>query len=136
MFCPTVVNRSIMKKILYMGLLAFMVSVGCRNTTAHDGSSVSLTVEETDDRYRITADYDPAKQKEVEALLDKYLRGEGDPSFANTQLDAQMTGNDKRTYHIRLQPGELSVKLNKGQNSPETLHDVQELGKALKMVTE
>jgi len=124
------------KLVLGVGLLAFMVGSGCRNNTAGSSSSVSLTVEETDDRCQITADYDPAKQKEVEALLDKYLRGTGDPSFTNTRLDAQMTGNDKRTYHIRLQSGELSVKLNKRQNSPETLHDVQELGKALKVVTE
>ena len=80
-----------------------------------DGS-ISIKHSEYDHYYEMTAKFNPDRTTAVERWLDKELPA-GDVSFTNTQIDGDITLDDKSVFYIKKSPGFLNIKLDKEKNS-------------------
>ena len=64
----------------------------------------------------MTAKFNPDRTGAVERWLDKELPG-GDMSFANTEIDGNITLDNQATFYMKKSPGFLNIKLDKEKNS-------------------
>ena len=97
-----------------------------------DGS-VSIKQSEYSHYFEMTAKFNPDKTAAVEKLLDKELPS-GDMSFANTQIDGNITLDDKGTFYIKKSPGFLHIKLDKATNADEVYHRIRSVCEKIKDV--
>lgn len=68
----------------------------------------------------MTAQFKPDKTDKVDRYLDKEL-ATGNITFVNSEMDADITLDDKTTFYIKKTPGYLNIKLDKEKNSEEAL---------------
>jgi hypothetical protein len=80
-----------------------------------DGS-ISIKHSQYDHYYEMTAKFNPGKTDEVDRYLDKEL-ATGNISFANTEMDADLTLDDKTTFYVKKSPGYLNIIFDKEKNS-------------------
>ena len=66
----------------------------------------------------MTAEFNPGKTDKVDHYLDKEL-ATGNISFVNSEMDADISLDDKTTFYIKKSPGYLNIKLDKEKNSEE-----------------
>jgi len=64
----------------------------------------------------LTAKFNPDRTAAVERWLDKEL-ATSDVSFANTEIDGNITRDKSSTFYIKKSPGFLNIKLDKEKNS-------------------
>ena len=64
----------------------------------------------------MTAKFNPDRTAAVERWLDKEL-STGDVSFTNTEINGDITLDDKSVFYIKKSPGFLNIKLDKEKNS-------------------
>ena len=81
----------------------------------------------------MTAKFNPDKTVAVERLLDKEL-SRGNMSFANTQIDGNITLDDKTVFYIKKSPGFLHIKLDKELNSDEIYYRIKSVCEEIKNV--
>jgi len=105
---------AIMKKIniLLFVLLPILVIISC---DFPDGST-SIKHSQYDHYYEMTAKFNPGKTTKVENYLDKEL-SPGNRSFANTEMNGEITLDNKATFYIKKLPGYLNIKFDKEKNS-------------------
>jgi len=105
-----------MKKFtpLFCIILAGIIIVSC---SFPDGS-ISIKHSQYDHYYEMTAKFNPDKTDKVDRYLDKEL-ATGNITFANTEMDADITLDDKTTFYVKKTPGYLNIKLDKEKNSEE-----------------
>ena len=72
----------------------------------------------------MTAKFNPDRTAAVERWLDKELAS-GDVSFAHTQIDGDITLDDKSVFYIKKSPGFLNIKLDKEKNSDAAYHKIR-----------
>ena len=104
----------IMKKLaitsIVLSLCLVIISCG------YPGGSISISHSEYDHFYEMTAKFNPDKTTAVEKWLDKEL-ATGDMSFANIEMDGDITLDNKATFYMKKSPGFLNIKLDKEKNS-------------------
>ena len=66
----------------------------------------------------MTAKFNPDKTEKVDRYLDKELATRT-MTFVNTEMDADITLDDKTTFYVKKSPGYLNIKLDKVKNSEE-----------------
>lgn len=103
-----------MKKIaiLFCVLSLSLIIICC----GFPGGSISIKHSEYDHYYEMTAKFNPDRTAAVERWLDKELAS-ADVSFTNTQIDGDITLDDKSVFYIKKSPGFLNIKLDKEKNS-------------------
>ena len=72
----------------------------------------------------MTAKFNPDRTAAVERWLDKEL-STGDVSFTNTEIDGDITLDDKSVFYIKKSPGFLNIKLDKEKNSDAAYQQVR-----------
>lgn len=72
----------------------------------------------------MTAKFNPDKTTAVDRWLDQELSA-GDMSFVNTQMDGEITLDDKTTFYVKKSPGYLNIKFDKEKNSKEAFVKVK-----------
>lgn len=80
------------------------------------GGSISIKHSEFSHYYEMTAKFNPDRTVAVERWLDKELPS-GDMSFANTEIDGNITLDNNSTFYMKKSPGFLHIKLDKEKNS-------------------
>lgn len=118
--------------LLFVLVICFGMNIHCKTGKRTGSANISFTVEESEERFCISADYDPANTKTVELILDKYLKESNDPSFVNTKLDADMTLRNRTVFYIKHESGELKIKLDKDLNSVQTIQTFKKMAEELK----
>jgi len=98
-------------------VLSFVISI-CLTiiSCGFPNGSISIKHSEYDHYYEMTAKFNPDKTPAVERWLDQELSA-GDMLFANTEIDGDITLNDKSVFYIKKSPGFLNIKLDKEKNS-------------------
>ena len=111
-----------MKKlaILLNVLLSGIVIISC---DFPDGS-ISIKHSQYDHYYEMTAKFNPEKTTKVDKYLDQEL-ATGDMSFTNTQMDGEITLDNKTTFYIKKSAGYLNIKFDKEKNSEETFYKIK-----------
>ena len=72
----------------------------------------------------MTAQFNPDKTEKVDRYLDQELSS-GSMSFAKTEMDADITLDDKTTFYVKKSPGYLNIKFDKEKNSEEAFRKVK-----------
>ncbi len=105
--------------LLYV-LLAGINLVSC---DFPDGS-ISIKHSQYSHYYEMTAKFNPEKTTKVDKYLDRELSA-GDMSFTNTEMDGEITLDNKTTFYIKKSPGYLHIKFDKEKNSEEALYKIK-----------
>ena len=111
-----------MKKlaILLNVLLSGIVIISC----GFPDGSISIKHSQYDHYYEMTAKFNPEKTTKVDKYLDQEL-ATGDMSFTNTQMDGEITLDNKTTFYIRKSAGYLNIKFDKEKNSEEAFYKIK-----------
>jgi hypothetical protein len=88
------------------------------------GGSVSIKHSEYDHYYEMTAKFNPGRTAAVDRWLDQELPS-GDMSFANMEMDGDITLDNKATFYMKKSPGFLKIKLDKEKNSSAVYKQVR-----------
>jgi hypothetical protein len=88
------------------------------------GGSVSIKHSQYSHYYEMTAKFNPDRTAAVERWLDKEL-ATGDMSFANIEIDGNITLDNQATFYIKKSPGYLNIKLDKEKNSAAVYQQVR-----------
>ena len=88
-----------------------------------DGS-ISIKHSQYDHYYEMTAKFNPDRTAAVERWLDKELPSV-DMSFANTEIDADITLDNQATFYMKKSPGFLNIKLDKEKNLDEIYRKIR-----------
>jgi len=82
-----------------------------------DGS-ISIKHSQYDHYYEMTAKFNPERTTRVDKYLDQELAA-GSMSFVKTEIDGNITLDDKTTFYIKKSPGYLNIKFDKEKNSEQ-----------------
>ena len=111
-----------MKKLAIL-LNVFLCGIVIISCGFPDGS-ISIKHSQYDHYYEMTAKFNPEKTTKVDKYLDQEL-SIGDMSFINTQMDGEITLDNKTTFYIRKSAGYLNIKFDKEKNSEETFYKIK-----------
>jgi hypothetical protein len=124
-----------MKTAAFLMTFCLVIVMACLPylTKKINGDDISITVSESDDWYRISADYPEEKTRKVQRCMDEYLEPSG-MSFVNARIDGDMKLDNKAHFYINTSPGTLKIKLDKHKNSMASYRRMKKLGEELKDV--
>ena len=111
-----------MKKLAIL-LNVFLYGIVIISCGFPDGS-ISIKHSQYDHYYEMTAKFNPEKTTKVDKYLDQEL-ATGDMSFTNTQMDGEITLDNKTTFYIKKSAGYLNIKFDKEKNSEETFYKIK-----------
>ena len=111
-----------MKKLAIL-LNVFLYGIVIISCGFPDGS-ISIKHSQYDHFYEMTAKFNPEKTTKVDKYLDQEL-ATGDMSFTNTQMDGEITLDNKTTFYIKKSAGYLNIKFDKEKNSEETFYKIK-----------
>ena len=109
------------KSVIFFCALSLCIAI---ISCGFPGGSISIKHSEYDHYYEMTAKFNPDKTAAVERWLDKELPG-GNMSFANTEIDADITLDNQATFYMKKSPGFLNIKLDKEKNSDEIYRKIR-----------
>ena len=106
-------------------ILSFVFLTGSSKISCSfpDGG-ISIKHSQYDHYYEMTAKFNPDKTDKVDRYLDKELPV-GNMSFVNTEMDADITLDDKTTFYVKKSAGYLHIKFDKEKNSDVALSKVR-----------
>jgi len=99
----------------------------------HHGRT-SFQVSESHSFYSMEAHFDENKTRKVQQFMNSELGDRNSVSFINTTTDAMITLDDKTTFYMKSNPGELKIKLNKQDNSYQSYVEIKDLCEGLKEI--
>lgn len=98
-----------------------------------DRDNISISVSESDEWYKISADYPEKKTRKVQHCLDEYLEPSG-MSFVNARIDGDIKLDNKTYFYINTSPGTLKIKLDKRKNTAASYRRMKKLSEGLKEI--
>jgi hypothetical protein len=105
----------------------------CYNRYHYNGDDVSVTVNESDDEYKMSASFDEDKTRMVQNYISDRTGNNGIfRSGGNIQMDATTTLDDNIKLHIKFHPGRLKIDFDKTENSPEAYEEVKDICEGIK----
>jgi hypothetical protein len=102
-----------MKKIAILFCVVTLV-ISC----GFPDGSISIKHSQYDHYYEMTAKFNPERTTRVDKYLDQELAA-GSMSFVKTEIDGDITLDDKTTFYIKKSPGYLNIKFDKEKNSAQ-----------------
>jgi hypothetical protein len=108
-------------------LFLFLISSGCRHH-----HSINITIVESEEIYRVKAQFDERKTTVVDRYLNRQLGTRNNMSFINTRIDGDLMLDDRTTFYIRKRPGTLEIKFDKQKNSMNSYYEIKAMGDGLK----
>lgn len=98
----------------------------------HNGN-ISIILSESDNTYKVIAEFDERKNRALERCMNKYLGNNSSMSFTNSRIDGDITLDDKTTFYIKKKSGFLKIILDKDKNSRESYDEIKAFGQELKL---
>jgi hypothetical protein len=122
-----------MKRALLWAGITTIVTCYLSCMYRHHGST-SIKIRETRSFYSMEAYFDKNKTRKVQQFMNSELGDRNSVSFINTRTDAMITLDDRTTFYMKSNPGELKIKLNKQDNSFESYTEIKDLCEGLKEI--
>lgn len=122
-----------MKTAAFLMTFCLVIIMACLPylTKKINGDDISITVSESEDWYKISADYPEEQTRKVQRCMDEYLEPSG-MSFVNARIDGDIALDNKANFYINTSPGTLKIKLDKQKNSTASYRRMKKLGEELK----
>src|SRR5215510_10920571 len=112
-----------MKRIAIISSL-LLLEVTILLSCGFPNGSISIKHSQYDHYYEMTAKFNPGKTDKVDKYLDKEL-ADGKMSFVNTQMDGEITLDDKTTFYVKKSSGYLHIKFDKQKNTEEAYSKIR-----------
>ena len=122
-----------MKKYIVSLALGFMMIAGT-SSCFHHRHDMSISISDDEDLYEMEADYRRNKSHAVQVYLNNHLLTTSNISIKNGYVDDEVTLDDKTTFYINTNPGELNIRINKNENSEESCERVRQICEELKEI--
>ena len=105
----------------------------CYNDSYFSNSDdVSISIQESDDVYKMSASFDERKTRKVKNYISDYTGDGLFQSGGNVVMDAKTTYGDNINVYIKFRPGRLKIKLDKDENSEEAYNEVKDMCEGIK----
>ncbi|MDP9046579.1 MAG: hypothetical protein M3N14_00475 [Bacteroidota bacterium] len=116
-------------------LVSISIFLFCAKLTNNTGN-ISITVNENDDAYKLTASFDPAATTRVLHYINSSIRGTGGSYFDETtrRIDVTTRLGDNTEFYIKESAGELKIKLDKRKNSYASYMRIKRMCEGIKNV--
>lgn len=124
-----------MKNYLVSVFTALMIITGM-GSCFHHRHDVSVSVWDDEDEYEMEADYRRNRSHDVQVYLNNHLLTGSSVSIRNGYINDEVVLDDKTTFRINTNPGELSIRINKNENSEESCEKVRRICEDLKVIIE
>ena len=113
-------------------LFAFVcISVtSCR----HRNHDLEITYSDADHEYSMVAHFNKKKMREVEYYLNRELGSNNNISFSKITSNATFTLDDQTTFYLRKDPGHITIKLDKDENSRAAYRKMKSVCEGMKVV--
>ncbi len=98
-----------------------------------NGDNISISVSESDDRYKISADYPKSKTRRIQQYLDDCLQPSG-MSFINARIDGDISPGNGMYFYIDTAPGSLDIMFDRRKNSASAYRKMKKMGEELKEI--
>ncbi len=115
---------------IVLGLVILSMMSSC----FHLHHDISISVSDDEDEYEMEADYRKNQSHAVQVYLNNHLLNNSGVSIHNGFVDDEITLDDKTTFYINTNPGELSIRINKNENSEESCERVKQICEELKQI--
>jgi hypothetical protein len=111
-----------------LGLMVLVFLSSCFHN--HD---ISISVSDDEDEYEMEASYQKNKTHAVQVYLDDHLLNNR-ASSKRRWRNEEITLDDNTKIYLRSYPGELSIKIDKTENSEESYDKVRQACEELKEI--
>ena len=122
-----------MKKYTLSLAIGLMIIAGM-SSCFHHRHNISISVSDDEDEYEMEADYRRNQSHAVQVYLNNHLLNNSNVSIHNGFVDDEVTLDDKTTFYINTNPGELNIRINKNENSEESCERVRQVCEELKQI--
>lgn len=107
------------------------MTVSCSGFNDHD---INIKISETENTYSMYAHFNPASTRKLQEYMDKKIGDRNNTSFVNSRIDGKLGFDAKTTFYLKLEPGELKIKLDKDKNSYESYSMIKKMCEGIKEV--
>jgi hypothetical protein len=116
--------------LLVAVVLFFAVVFSSCHRHHHD---VSVSIQESEEEYRLSASFDESKTRQVQNYIDEYTGNNGIfRSGGNVEIDATTTLEDNIRVYIKSHPGRLKIKFDKADNDEAAYEKVKDMCEGIK----
>jgi hypothetical protein len=122
-----------MKKYIVSLPLGLLIIAGM-SSCFHHHNDISISVSDDEDEYEMDANYRRNKSHAVQVYLNDHLLNNSNVSIRNGFVDDEVVLADKTTFYLNTNPGELSIKINKNENSEESCERIKQVCEELKQI--
>ena len=119
-----------------LSLALGLMMIAGMSSCFHHRHDMSIAVSEDEDEYEMDADYGKNKSHAVQVYLNNHLLTNSNASIHNGFADDEVILDDKTTFYINSNPGELSIRINKNENSEESCERVRRICEDIKVIIE
>jgi hypothetical protein len=108
-----------MKKHLILIVVGAILIAGLQSCFHFNDHDISISVSDDEDEYETDAAYQRRQTHAVQVYLNNHLLNGKIKLRRNNHVDKEITLDDNTTFYINSEPGSLSIRINKEQNSEE-----------------
>jgi len=101
----------------------------------YDRDNISVTVQEDDEEYRMSARYDDNKTMAVDNYIKTCMESNGHSRYdGHGDFSATLTLDDNSQVYIRSRQGRLKIKFDKEENSEEAYEKIKNMCEGIKQI--
>jgi hypothetical protein len=123
-----------MRKILLVMVVGIFVAAGFFCFAFYKiaaNTDINITVNDSEDTYRVEANYDKAQSKRILTYVDAELNNTR--QFRKNHLDEDVDLDEDTHFHINTEPGHLEIILDKDENNPESIAKFKRITEGIKI---
>jgi uncharacterized protein YxeA len=123
-----------MKKTIHFIAFALLAVSSFSACSLHNsnGDNLSFSVTDSDDYYKIKAEYDEDRTGEVQKYLNKSFSPNGIFTSEDDYMDINTELSDHTKLYLKSSPGNILIRINKDENSKESYERIKKIGEGLK----
>ncbi len=118
-------------RFLFLAVALFLSSV--LSSCLHQHDDISISIQEDEEEYRLSARYDDSKTGAVENYIKTCTASNGRFNYSgHGDINATVTLDDKSRVYIRSREGRLKIKFNKEENTEEAYERIRDMCEGIK----
>lgn len=115
-----------------LSLVLGLMMIAGMSSCFHHRHDMSISVSDDEDEFEMDADYGRNRSHAVQVYLDEHLLNNG----RSLKTTGEIILDDKTTFYINSNPGQLTIRINKNENSEESCERVREICEDIKVIIE
>ena len=123
-------NTTVMKPLTIVAFtFALSAFYSCRQ-----GNNIDITYSDKDRYYYMDAEFDHRKTGRLELYLNRSLGKESNQVIVKRRMNTNVTLADNTNFYLRKEPGHITIKLDKNQNSEQAYRRVRSICEGMKVL--